>query len=606
MRATQFILTTFREDPGDAVVASHRLMLRAGLMHKLGSGLYHLLPLGLCVFRKIEAIIRQEMNAAGALECLPPILIPAELWQKSGRLEQMGKELFRLEDRHTTWNVLGPTHEEVFTDTMKYLLKSYKDLPKNVYQIHTKFRDEVRPRFGVMRSREFVMKDAYSFHVDQECLDKTYQLMRHHYQRIFDHLGLYTFSVEADSGSMGGAMSEEFMVAADIGEETILISAEKSYCSNQEKTPVLYSELESATIGTSGKKKKTLDSQKQGCLEKIHTPGAKTIKQMADLLDLSLQQILKAVLYIVKKEAVVVFLRGDREVNETKLKAYLGVTDLRVASEQESLNFGFVPGFIGPKDLKYSNNKDEKSEAKQGNIMYLLYDHSVMTQENWVIGANQKDYHYTGYVLEPKIESHDLALARAGDLSPNGDGRLKEIKGIELGHIFKLGNKYTEALGMSVLSKKGKPIYPLMGCYGIGVNRSMAAVIEQYHDEKGIRWPIRVAPYEICLISITNSDQEEQQAEEFYTMLDELGCEVLWDDRDLRPGVKFNDAELIGFPLRITMGKHYFSSGSLEVYIRAQSKILNMKGTLEGLGQEVLALRNKIYVEESRIGNRSI
>ena len=594
MRATQFILTTFREDPGDAVIASHRLMLRAGLIHKLGSGLYQTLPLGLRVLRKVEAVVRQEMDAAGALECLSPILIAAELWQRSGRWQKMGKELFCLQDRHQVWNVLGPTHEETFTDTMKYLLKSYKDLPKNVYQIHTKFRDEVRPRFGVMRSREFIMKDAYSFHANEECLDKTYQKMRHCYQRIFLRLGLDTFSVEADSGNMGGAVSEEFMVAAEVGEETILVSPTKSYSANQEKTPVLYPPQKSNKNKTKAE------------LKKVLTPKVRTIKEVSDFLKIKPEQILKAVLYIIdEQQLALIFLSGDREVNEAKLKSYFGAAEVHRASEEKTTALGLVCGFIGPEQLKVkikpsqqlrnsTTPQAKKDKTKVENEVIILYDHSAKMQESWVIGANQKDHHYIGYVVAPEQVTQDLALARAGDLSPKGDGELKEMKGIELGHIFKLGRKYTQALSMSVLSKEGKAIHPLMGCYGIGLNRTMAAIIEQYHDEKGICWPICCAPYEICLVTLTHSKQEEEQAEKFYEKLQAFGCEVLWDDRDLRLGVKFNDAELIGFPLRITMGKSYFSSGKLEVFLRSNSQTVLMRGDLDELAKQVFALRNNL------------
>ena len=579
MRASQNIFNTLRDNPADASLVSHRLLLRAGLAHKLGIGLYHILPLGLRVIRKIEVIVREEMNAVGALEIQMPILAPAELWQKSKRWDNIGKELFRIKDRHENWAVLGPTHEESVTHLLSHLFSSYKELPKNVYQINTKFRDEIRPRFGMMRAREFIMKDGYSFHTDSDCLENCYQSMRKAYRRIFMRMGLDTIIVEADSGTMGGKGSEEFMVPADVGEETLLISENSSYRSNQEKTPlnlsqdiVFINDNSSSSKGNSN------------VLEKIETPNQKTIIDIAKFLKLSPDQILKTVIYEVSNESdnevVLVFLRGDRDVNEVKLRTHLQCEELIPARIEVQQAKGFEVGFVGPHNLP--------SQSR------VLWDHSIKTRSQFVIGANEKDTHYTGFVPGTAIETHDLALARDGDPAPNGDGKLKEMKGIEVAHIFKLGQKYSKDFGMQVLDEKGASIIPWMGCYGIGINRSMAAIIEQCHDEKGICWPISVAPYEFVLIGITKTAQELKEVENLYLALVDKGCEVLWDDRDVRPGVKFADAELIGFPLRITMGHSYFDSGVLELKFRVNAEERKLKGDISKISDQIIEIKNEL------------
>ena len=562
-----FFFSTRREDPQDAQIDSHRLMVRAGLIDKLGSGLYNVLPMGLRSLRKIEAIIREEMNRTGAYEFELPILVPASLWQKSGRYDVMGKELFRIKDRHDTWNVLGPTHEETFTQLMSGLLKSYKDLPVNVYQIHTKFRDEIRPRYGVIRSREFIMKDAYSFHADFESLNQTYDAMRLAYRRIFSRCGIETIPVEADTGSMGGAGSEEFMVPSVIGEETLLLSESRSYRSNQEKTPVLYRESadpDSAVTADDAKSK----------LTKIHTPGTKTIESLAAFLNRPSDQLLKTVLYraVIGDESkiIMIMIRADRQLHEIKLKNHLAASEVIPADEADFERIGSVAGFAGPLHLG-----GEKSKSKPGKVQeqpVILFDRSCSTRQSWATGANETDYHYDGLHLvlvdaDWSKKLVDVAVAVAGDPSPNGDGELTEVKGIEVGHIFKLGTKYTEAMNMTVLNDQQKPIHPIMGCYGIGVNRTMATVIEQNHDDKGIVWPISVAPFEFLLVDICKTDDEKSKVGSLYTMLQDK-FDLLWDNRDLRPGVKFNDAELIGFPVRITAGKTFFETGKVEVVIR--------------------------------------
>lgn len=551
-----FFFATRREDPQDAQVDSHRLMVRAGLIEKLGSGLYHILPMGLRSLRKIERIIREEMDRTGAYEFELPILVPATLWEKSGRWHVMGKEMFRLKDRHENWNVLGPTHEETFTELMSGLLKSYRDLPVNVYQIHTKFRDEIRPRFGVIRSREFIMKDAYSFHNDQESLNSTYDDMRLAYRRIFARAGLETIPVEADTGAMGGSGSEEFMVASKIGEETLLLSESGSYRSNQEKTPVIYEELKNGIPEPA-----PADVKKR--LKRIHTPGARTIEELAGFLKTGTDALLKTILYRAdhadgNTETVMILIRGDRQLNEIKLKNHLGAIEVGPAPNRDFDEIGSVAGFAGPLNLKKN--------------IRVLFDRSCATRSTWVTGANEVDYHLEGFhpvLVDEKWSEKlvDLSLAVAGDPSPDGDGKLREVKGIEVGHIFKLGDKYTKSMNLTVLNEKQKPVHPLMGCYGIGLNRTMATVIEQNFDDRGIIWPISIAPFEFVLIDICRTDEEKSRVQQLYRILNRE-FDILWDDRDLRPGVKFNDAELIGFPVRITAGKTFFETGKLEVVIR--------------------------------------
>ena len=579
MLASRYLIATLRDDPGDAVVASHRLMIRAGLVRKLSAGLYHLLPMGLRVFRRIESVIREEMDRAGALEFQLPILTPAELWERSGRWERMGREMFRVTDRHDVQNALGPTHEESFSSLVADLVKSYRDLPINVYQIHSKFRDEIRPRFGVIRSREFCMKDAYSFDLDEASLDESYQKMRVAYRRIFARLALETVPVEADTGAMGGTGSEEFMVPSEIGEETLLLSDGGEYRSNQEKTPVVYAD------GGKNEKSGAKATTDLKSLERHHTPGMKTIAEVAKHLGVPETAILKMVLYYVDGNPVAVAIRGDRDVNEIKLGNHLGANEIVPATAAQVQALGSVVGFIGPVGLPDS--------------VRILWDLSLTagSQADWITGANEAEYHVGGLVLDAGRESVDLALARAGDPSPAGDGVLKEMKGIEVGHIFKLGRKYTEAFKISVQGEDGKPVTPTMGCYGIGINRTMATIIEQWHDDRGIRWPIAAAPFEIALVSIAKGDEELAQAREFYDALMAAGLDVLWDDRPLRPGVKFNDAELIGYPIRLTMGKSYFQDGELEVQLRGSGEQLKIKGDLKQLVAEVKDLRSKLYAE---------
>lgn len=582
-----FFLYTKREDPQDAVVASHKLMIRAGLVEKSGSGLYHILPLGLRVLRKIEAIVREEMDRTGALEFQLPVLVPAEIWKTSGRWFVMGKEMFRIKDRHDNDMLLGPTHEESFTELMKRFLRSYKDLPVNVYQIHTKFRDEIRPRYGVIRSREFLMKDAYSFHLDESSLNETYEIMRKTYRRIFARVGLETVPVEADTGAMGGSASEEFMVLSSIGEETLLINEDFSYRSNQEKTPVIYRDIPEENYFWSEEEKANLRSE----IKEIYTPGCRTIEELAKYLNKRPQELLKTLLYRAiyedTEELVMVLIRGDRQINEVKLKNYLKAIEIHPAKNEDFHRIGSVPGFAGPWNL----HPDKFS---------ILYDVSVATQKRWITGANREDYHIENFhpVLVDEAwreKLHDFSLAVEGDPSPDGKGTLRQYKGIEVGHIFKLGDKYTKAFDFTVLDKEQKRVYPLMGCYGIGINRTMAAIIEQNHDSKGIRWPISVAPFELVLIDITKTEEEKRQVEKVYSMLVKEGWDILWDDRDVRPGVKLTDSELIGFPIRITLGTQYFEKGNVEIYIRKKDEKFfveekDLLTTLKRIREELYAL----------------
>jgi prolyl-tRNA synthetase len=577
MRASQYIIPTTKEEPNDAVVASHKLMVRAGLVRKSTSGLYHYLPMGFRTLKKIENIIREEMNASGALEFQLPILTPAEIWEQSGRWERMGKEMFRIKDRHDVNYSLGPTHEESFTSLLKPILKSYKDLPKNVYQIHTKFRDEIRPRFGVIRSREFIMKDAYSFHKDTSSLDETYELMRKTYRLIFQRCGLKTIPVQADSGSMGGSGSEEFMVVSPIGEETLSLCNSCGYSGNVEKTPVLV---------------EYLSQNKEESLGKVHTPSLSTIESVSEFFKIESSKTIKAVYLVAdNKWNVLLFIRGDREINEVKLNNFLNTTDLRPMTSNECAVLELVPGFTGPK-------KEFSKEVK------VFYDSTLDPHEIYVVGANEVDYHMKGFNLTKDIGTdikyRDFSKSVVGDKCPSCGSGLIQEKGIEVGHIFKLGDKYTKAFDLKITDTNGKMITPTMGCYGIGVNRTMATVIEQCNDEKGISWPISIAPFEISLVSITKEQQDHLKVEEIYQFLISKNLDIFWDDRDLGAGFKFKDSELIGFPIRITIGKNFFDKNEVSIVDRKTGKeeIFTFTGN-ENLANRVEEIRNHLYSEIS-------
>jgi len=559
MKLSQYILPTLKEDPSDAVVTSHRLMMRAALIKKESAGMYIYLPLGLRVLRKIEKIVREEMEKAGALEFLMPELTNANLWKESGRWETMGPEMFRIKDRNGMEYALAPTHEEGFTSVVRSIISSYKDLPITVYQMNTKFRDEIRPRFGVIRSKEFIMKDAYSFDIDDAGLEKSYQKMRQAYRNIFDRCGLETIPVEADSGSMGGSNSEEFMVASEVGEEYLLLCDKCGYRANQEKAEY---------------KRKEHTKESLEILEKVETPNIRTIDELVKFFNVSADKFLKSIIYIADGKPIMAVVPGDREVNEYKLKSFLSIQELELASDDVVEKVTGAPvGFAGAVGLTGVD---------------VIFDLDIDLGFNYITGANSVDLHYRG--VNPgrdfKIETvADISSAIEGDACSNCSEPMYVKKGIEVGHIFKLGYKYTKTMGVSVLDQNGKPLTPIMGCYGVGVNRTMAAIVEQNNDERGIIWPKSVAPFEIHLIGIAKKDEEIAQIDELYNELIKNGYDVLYDDRKLSPGFKFGDADLIGIPLRITLGKSYFQDNKIEIKLRneVEKKFMSKEELLEFL-----------------------
>ena len=550
MRWSRYPINTVKETPSEAEVASHQLMLRAGLIRRLAAGIYTWTPLGLRTLRKVETIVREEMDRAGALEVLMPAVQPAELWQESGRWEQYGPELLRLKDRHQRDFVIGPTHEEVITDLARRELKSYRQLPVNFYQIQVKFRDEIRPRFGVMRGREFIMKDAYSFHATQESLQEGYDAMREAYIRMFSRMGLEFRPVKADTGSIGGTASEEFQVLADSGEDAIAVSdGADQYAANLELAPALPSSAPRPAASAT--------------LAEVPTPGKKTIEDVASFLGVQPRQALKLLMVEGKEGGVVALvLRGDHELNAIKAQKLAGVASpLRLASAEAVLAAtGCEPGYLGPRGLRCP----------------VYADHAALVLADFVCGANVSGQHLTGVnwgrdLPEPKAA--DLRNVVAGDPSPGGAGTLTIRRGIEVGHIFQLGRKYSEAMQASVLDEAGKPVVMFMGCYGIGVTRIVAAAIEQNHDAAGILWPEPIAPFTVVLVPLNapKSQKVRELAERLYAQLQEAGVEVLLDDRDARPGVKFADAELIGIPHRIVISERGIDAGKLEYRHRRAS-----------------------------------
>ena len=538
MRTSRFFVSTLKEAPSEAELVSHRLMLRAGLIRRLASGLYTWMPMGLKVLRKVEAVVREEMDAAGAIELLMPAVQPAELWQESGRWEFYGAELLRLKDRHQRDFCFGPTHEEVITDVARREVKSYKQLPLNFYQIQTKFRDEIRPRFGVMRAREFVMKDAYSFHADFESLEATYRVMHATYSRIFERLGLKFRAVAADTGSIGGTGSHEFHVLADSGEDAIAFCPDSDYAANVELAEGLFPE---------GKRQ-----DGKMALSKMPTPGAKTIEEVATFMGITPDTLVKSLLVIQDDTPHLVLLRGDHQLNEIKLGKILG--DWRFATEEEVEKYmGCRPGYIGP----------------VGSKVQVIADRAVSIMSDFVCGANENGHHLKGVNFGrdldvPKFE--DFRNVVDGDPSPDGKGALAICRGIEVGHIFQLRTKYSEKLQASFLDESGKSRIMEMGCYGIGVSRIVAAAIEQNHDNKGICFPDAIAPFKIAIVPIgmKKSDIVREAAESLYAKLVEAGMDVLLDDRDERPGVMFADMELIGIPHRIVVGERGLQAGQVE------------------------------------------
>jgi prolyl-tRNA synthetase len=542
MRWSQYPVNTTKETPADAEVVSHQLMLRAGLVRKLAAGLYTWMPLGLRAMRKVENIVREEMNRAGALEVLMPGVIPAELWVESGRWEKFGPELARLKDRHERDFCLGPTHEEVITDIARHDLKSYRQLPANFYQIQMKFRDERRPRFGVMRAREFLMKDAYSFDLDEKGLQASYDAMHKAYTAIFTRLGLKFRSVVADTGAIGGNKSEEFHVLADSGEDAIAFSDGDSYAANLEMAVAMPPQ--------------TPRGAPTSAMTEVATPGAKTIEQVTAQLKLPASRLVKTLLVDGAEGGVVALLvRGDHELNAVKAQKLPGVANPLRMSSNDAIGkaTGAEPGFLGPVGLKGQ----------------IYADHSVLALADFVCGANKKDAHLTGVNFGrdlPEPVGADLRNVIAGDPSPTGKGTLGIARGIEVGHVFSLGKKYSEAMGATVLDVTGKQAMLHMGCYGIGVTRVVAAAIEQNHDSRGIIWPDAIAPFQVVVVPINapKSQRVRETAERLYNELLATGVDVLLDDRDERPGVKFADSELIGIPHRVVVGDRGLEAGKLE------------------------------------------
>ena len=542
MRLSQYPINTTKETPAEAELVSHQLMLRAGMIRRVAAGIYSWLPLGLRVVRKVENIIREEMNRAGALEILMPAVQPAELWQESGRWSEYGPELLRLKDRHDRDFVVGPTHEEVVTDIARRELRSYKQLPVNFYQIQTKFRDEVRPRFGVMRGREFIMKDAYSFHADETSMAAGYEAMRVAYTRMFTRMQLNFRSVMADTGAIGGSASEEFQVLADSGEDAVAVSDGDGYASNVELA---------AAVAPSQPRAAPAQA-----LEKVSTPHMKTIAELSAFLSVPREQCQKLLLVDGTDGGVVALvLRGDHELNAVKAQKLEGIANpLRMASAATiKAATGSEPGFLGPVGLQCP----------------IYADHAALAMADFVCGANAPDLHLRGVNWGrdlPEPRAADLRNVVDGDPSPSGTGRLRIVRGIEVGHIFQLGRKYSKAMNATVLDESGQSVTMLMGCYGIGVTRIVAASIEQNHDERGIIWPDPLAPFLVVLIplNLQKSPRVREAADLLYTGLTAAGIEVLYDDRDARPGVKFADAELLGIPHRLVLGERGLAAGTCE------------------------------------------
>jgi len=543
MRYSQYFIPTVKETPSDAEVISHQLMLRAGMIRKLAAGIYNYLPLGLRSIRKVEQIVREEMNRAGAIEMLMPAVQPAELWKESGRWEFYGKELLRFKDRKDAEFCMGPTHEEVITDLVRKEIRSYRQMPLNLYQIQGKFRDEIRPRFGLMRGREFIMKDAYSFDVNEAGADVSYQKMYQAYRRIFERCGLRFRAVEADTGTIGGNYSHEFMVLADSGEDAIVSCSACEYAANMEKAQT--------RLSAAGE-----DADPRP-LEKVVTPGQKSVEEIANFLSVPTTQVVKTLVLMADNEPVVALLRGDYDLNEIKLKNHLGCAELEMASDEVVFKVTGAPtGYAGPVNLP-------------GKVK-VVADLSLKGMHNFVVGANEKDAHLKNVNLERdvKVEGFvDIRNVIAGDPCPRCDsGKLEIWRGIEVGHVFKLGTKYSKALNANFLDADGKEQIIFMGCYGIGIGRTVAACIEQNHDENGIIFPIPIAPFQVIVSALSaKEDEVKEAAEKIYQDLLQAGIEVLIDDRDERPGFKFKDADLIGIPLRLVVGAKNLVDGKVEL-----------------------------------------
>jgi prolyl-tRNA synthetase len=553
MLYSRYFIPTLKETPSDAEVISHQLMLRAGMIRKLSAGIYNYLPLGLRSIRKFEAIVREEMNKADAIEMLMPSVQPAELWEESGRWQFYGKELLRFKDRKDNEFCMGPTHEEVITDMVRREIKSYRQMPINFYQVQTKFRDEIRPRFGLMRGREFIMKDAYSFDVDSAAADLSYDKMYQAYMRIFERCGLKFRAVEADTGSIGGSSSHEFMVLAESGEDAIVSCDACRYAANVEKA-------ESRLVPV-------VTDIEQLPLQKTSTPNMKTIADVAGFLSMDSTQTIKTLVYCSESdEPVMVLLRGDHELNEIKLKNCMGWDEVRMASEEQIMQLTGSPvGFLGPIGLKQP--------------LSVIADLTVQGMSNVVVGANERDMHLKNANLGRDFVAErfvDLRNVIAADPCPRCEhGKLEMWRGIEVGHVFKLGTKYSTSLNATYLDADGREQVIFMGCYGIGISRTVAAAIEQNHDENGIIFPLPIAPFHCSVVALNTKDKGVMaEAEEIYFRLEKLGLDVLFDDRDERPGIKFKDNDLIGIPLRIVVGSKGLAEGKVEVKNRATGKVL--------------------------------
>lgn len=568
MKQSKLFAPTLREVPNEADVLSHQMLLRGGYIRQTASGIYSYLPLAKRVIDKIKAIIREELDRIDATEMDMPVLLPVELWEESGRYETYGPDLMTMTDRHDREFILGPTHEETFTALIRDEVKSYKKLPLNLYQIKEKFRDEKRPRSGLLRGREFIMKDAYSFHATQESLDEVYHQYELAYQRIFERCGLEYRGIIADSGSMGGKDSKEFMAISEIGEDTIVYSTESDYAANIEKATNYY------VPSTSKEAEKDL--------EKVQTGEAHSMDEVAQALDVDVTRTIKAMLFMADEQPVMVLVQGNDEVNEAKLASFLGAGQLEVATDQQAQQYiGANFGNVGPIHLS--------DEVK------LYADRYIADMSNAVCGANEEGYHYInvnpGRDFEP-LEYVDLRTVREGEMSPDGQGTLKFAKGIEIGHIFKLGTRYSEAMGATVLDQNGKSVPVIMGCYGIGVSRLVSAIVEQNADETGIAWPKAIAPYDIHLIPVNAKDEDQMtMAEALQTELENHGYHVLVDDRRERAGVKFADADLMGLPIRVTIGKKA-KEGIVEL------KLTQTKETLEVRKEEVASNIDILFKEQ--------
>ncbi len=567
MRMSKLYLPTLKEDPSEAEIISHKLMLRAGMMRNHSSGIYSYLPLGYRVIKKIEKIIRKHMDASGSQEVLLPVMQTSKIWKKSKRWDRFGPLMIKFSDRKNREYCLGPTHEEVVTDLIRDEIRSYKDLPLNLYQIQTKVRDEIRPRFGVMRGREFIMKDAYSLDRDYEGLDKSYQDMYDAYEKIFAECSLKARSVEADTGAMGGKDSHEFMVLADSGEDNIAFCDSCEYAANVERA--------------SAELKLNESNSKKENLEKVHTPDIKTIDALTDFLSLPAEKMIKSIALIADGNPILALLSGDDDLNEIKLQNYLNADEMRPAEEEEfKPMFNSTAGFIGP--IKMNQNVKIIADSRLENI------------SNAVSGANEQDYHYKNAAINRDFKVDDivdLRLVKEGDSCPKCGGQLNIKSGIEVGHIFKLGCKYSESMGAVYLDENGREQPIVMGSYGIGVTRLVAAAIEQNNDEYGIIWPKSIAPYQIIILPLGKGDDVKNKSEEIYIKLKEAGFEVLIDDRNERAGVKFNDSELIGIPLRLTLGSRSLNSGIIEAKLRSSGKEYEIN--LDNYLEEV----NKLYKE---------